>query len=57
MNAIPKFREFIEEHGQQFIEMVDDWLKDHRNLEADPARQVRLGLGIFLIQDDSSKDD
>jgi hypothetical protein len=57
VNAIPKFREFIEEHGQQFIEMVDDWLKDHRNLEADPARQVRLGLGIFLIQDDSSKDD
>lgn len=52
VDAVPEFRAFVEEHGQQFLEMVDDWLKDHRSQESDPARQVRLGLGIFLIQDD-----
>ncbi len=51
-SAIPEFRAFIEEHGQPFLEMVDDWLTEHRQEDADPARQVRLGLGMFLIQDE-----
>lgn len=56
-SAIPEFRAFIEEQGQPFLELVDDWLTQHRQEyirqeETDPARQVRLGLGMFLIQDD-----
>lgn len=50
--VIPEFREFIEEHGQLFLELVDDWLTQHRQEETDRARQVRLGLGMFLIQDE-----
>lgn len=53
--AIPEFREFIEENGGPFLELVDDWLAKHR--VADDAgeggandRRVRLGLGMFLIQ-------
>ena len=29
-DAVPEFRKFIEEHGQPFIEMVDDWVTAHR---------------------------
>jgi len=54
--AIPEFRAFIEEHGQPFLELVDDWLTEHRQQDADPAaRQVRLGLGMFLIQDENQR--
>jgi len=49
-DAIPEFQEFIEKHGQPFLEMVDDWLTQHRQNEADSSGQVRLGLGMFLIQ-------
>ncbi len=51
-SAIPEFRGFIEEQGQQFLEIIDDWLTQHRQLEIDPENQVRLGLGMFLIQDE-----
>jgi len=50
-SAIPEFREFIEENGQPFLELVDDWLTKHRQSEAVTAQPVRLGLGMFLIQD------
>jgi len=50
-DAVPEFREFIEEHGQPFIEMVDDWLTAHRgNGSDDDGERVRLGVGMFLIQ-------
>jgi len=50
VKAISEFRAFIEEHGEPFLEMVDDWLTQHRQQGTDPAHQVRLGLGMFLIQ-------
>ena len=51
--AIPEFREFIETHGQSFLELVDDWLTNHRAKGGgEDNRQVRLGVGLFLIEDD-----
>ena len=56
-NAVPEFREFVEEHGQPFIEMVDDWLTEHRSNGSDDGKRVRLGIGMFLIQgNDTGKD-
>jgi len=60
-SAIPEFREFVEEHGGPFLELVDDWLAKHRAKQgtgSDRAsnRRVRLGLGMFLIQGESVKD-
>lgn len=54
-SAIPEFRAFVEEHGQPFLELVDDWLTQHRASGDDGgseknSRRVRLGLGMFLIQ-------
>ncbi|MCG8668344.1 MAG: DUF6502 family protein, partial [Pseudomonadales bacterium] len=53
-DAIPEFRQFIETQGQQFLEVVDDWLSRRRG-QTDghgTGRQVRLGVGLFLIQDE-----
>jgi hypothetical protein len=51
-SAIPEFKQFIEQHGQPFLELVDDWLAAHRSEEHVPGGdgQVRLGAGLFLIQ-------
>jgi hypothetical protein len=49
--ALPEFREFLEQEGQQFLERMDDWLSKHRvDLESDRA-SVRLGVGVYQIQD------
>jgi len=56
-SAIPEFREFIEAHGQPFLELVDEWLTAHRSKQGDKEIEhpVRLGVGLFLIQDDLPK--
>ena len=50
--AVPEFKQFIEQHGQPFLELVDDWLAAHRSNEQNFSGdgQVRLGAGLFLIQ-------
>jgi len=60
-SAIPEFREFVEKHGGPFLELVDDWLANHRAKQSTGKhrasdRRVRLGLGMFLIQGESVKD-
>lgn len=47
--AIPKFRRFIEDEGQAFLEKVDAWLTKHETKEDDGAR-VRLGFGTYWIE-------
>lgn len=50
--AVPAFHAFVEQQGQAFLESVDQWLTAHQG-ERPPRRPaVRLGLGVFLIQDD-----
>lgn len=61
-SAIPEFREFVEEHGQSFLELVDDWLTRHRASADDggtgkDSRRVRLGLGMFLIQGEPAEEE
>ncbi len=55
--AIDKFREFIDQKGEQFLEDVDKWLNRHR-LDATDSKKtspVRLGLGVYAIQGDLPK--
>ena len=54
-NAAPEFREYVEEQGQAFLEKVDEWLTEHEVSvdDAGPAERVRLGVGLFTIQDDN----
>lgn len=50
-SALPEFRQFLHREGQQFLERVDDWLAKH---EAGPGQGedgIRLGVGVYHIQD------
>ncbi|MGB5589252.1 MAG: DUF6502 family protein [Gammaproteobacteria bacterium] len=47
------FGEFIEREGQSFLERIDEWLTRHRVGEKDKTPVQRLGVGVYLIQDDA----
>ena len=49
VSAIPEFREFIEQEGQEFLVRVDEWLTAHEDNEATEC--VRLGLGAYWIEE------
>ena len=54
--AVPEFNEFLEREGQAFLERVDDWLTRHEApADAQQRAVVRLGAGLFQIQDDSKR--
>jgi hypothetical protein len=55
--AVNPFRQYLEREGQAFLERVDDWLSAH-STDSKPAtggQAVRLGAGIYLIEDFSSR--
>lgn len=49
--ALPEFRALLESEGQQFLERVDDWLSAHELPDGDPGESVRLGVGVYHIED------
>jgi Family of unknown function (DUF6502) len=46
------FREFIEARGMAFLEEVDRWLSEHEIKPSQDGKTTRLGIGVYLIQDD-----
>lgn len=48
------FNKFIENQGMRFLQEADAWLSEHEIDVAKNAnsRQVRLGVGVYLIQDE-----
>lgn len=57
VGAADEFREFLEEEGQAFLERVDAWLAGHQcsGDEATADATVRMGVGVFQIQDDAQE--
>lgn len=57
LRAVPEFRALLEREGQAFLERVDAWLTAHAVPDAELAvrRTVRLGVGVYHIQDDNSR--
>jgi len=50
-DALPEFRQFLDQRGQQFLEEVDDWLQKNRVSAGDQTAQpVRAGLGLYAIE-------
>ena len=49
--ALPEFRRLLETEGQALLERIDDWLSAHAVLDGDGAAAIRLGVGIYHIQD------
>ncbi len=50
VEALPDFREFLEQHGQEFLEKIDPWLTEH-STDDETLSTMRLGVGLFHIQD------
>ena len=51
---VPAFREFLEAEGQALLERADAWLSAREVAAESPRRHrvLRLGVGVFQIQDD-----
>ncbi len=48
---LPAFRALLEREGQIFLERIDDWLTAHAVREGGERRPLRLGVGLYQIQD------
>jgi hypothetical protein len=48
---LPAFRAFLEREGQAFLERVDDWLTAHAVEDGDERRAMRLGAGVYHIEE------
>lgn len=51
VSAAAEFREFLEMRGQQFLEEIDAWLSAHESPTSDAETAVRLGAGLYWIED------
>jgi Family of unknown function (DUF6502) len=48
---LPEFRELLETEGQALLERVDDWLAAHQVIGDEHEDGIRLGAGIYHIED------
>jgi hypothetical protein len=55
--AFNTFQKLVESRGLEFLEGIDAWLSDHEieTMEDNDADTVRLGVGVYLIYDDSEQ--
>jgi hypothetical protein len=53
--ALPEFRRLLESEGQAFLERIDDWLAAHEAAAAAPEQAIRLGVGMYHIEDRRSR--
>lgn len=49
--ALPEFRRLVEAEGQAFLERLDDWLSAHQVAADGPDDGIRLGVGLYHIED------
>ena len=49
--ALPAFRAFLEQEGQAFLERADAWLTAHSLPDDAPDGGIRLGVGVYHVQD------
>ena len=49
-----KFRDYVESRGMAFLEDIDRWLSQHESTDAN-EKSVRLGIGVYQIQDDGER--
>ena len=52
----PAFKEFIERRGQAFLEEVDQWLHDKESDTDDNEDTMRLGVGLYHLQEENPSD-
>jgi len=53
--SLPVFRAFVEREAQGLLERVDDWMASNEaDAAGDGTETVRLGVGVYAIQDSSA---
>ncbi len=53
-DAAAKFDLFVREKGQEFLEVIDDWLGEHEmkgGHKLPPDKSIRTGVGVFQVID------
>jgi hypothetical protein len=57
-SSVKAFRAYLEDEAQGMLERADDWLAKHEKTSTSkrPERSVRLGVGVYQIQDDEKQD-
>lgn len=55
-NCREAFREFLDTRGQIFLEDIDDWLTEHATDKTEGDANIRLGVGVFAIEDELIKE-
>ena len=55
--SVKAFQQLIEERGEEFLEEIDLWLSKHevKPNSKKPGRPIRMGVGIYLIQEDGRR--
>jgi uncharacterized protein DUF6502 len=50
-----RFMKLVENRGMEFLQEIDTWLSTHETVESKSGadRNLRLGVGVYLIHDDS----
>lgn len=54
---LPAFRAFVEREAQAFLERCDEWLSVHETRGAPDAQRMRLGVGVYAIQENMTTGD
>ena len=51
------FMKLVEDRGLEYLQEIDTWLSAHQIEESEDAtgRELRLGVGVYLIHDDSQE--
>jgi len=53
-SVVPAFRDFMDKEGQKFLEKLDDWLTERSSRDSAQKEHVRLGIGVYAIEDHSN---
>jgi hypothetical protein len=48
---VARFRTFLEDEGQAFLERIDAWLSENERKDSDTSSGLRLGLGAYWIEE------
>ncbi|WP_405233929.1 DUF6502 family protein [Lentisalinibacter salinarum] len=57
-SAIPELQALLEDKGEEFLYMIDDWLAEQeRQAGREETDTVRLGIGVYFIQGPQTREE
>jgi len=57
VSEIPKFRDYLDKRGQEFLEEIDDWLTAHADTShSTEADKAKVGISLFATEQRNGKE-